>query len=184
MEFNGSKTQKNLETAYCGESKARNNYTFFAEAARNQGYEKIAAIFEETANNEREHGKIWFKILMGDRLNSTVDNLTMASETEHYEWTDMYARFAQEAKEEGFEQIAFLFDKIRNIEEMHDNRYRKLIQDIKTETVFSKPEEVIWECAKCGYTHTDKTAPQICPFCKHPQAFFFVKCHSFKPDNY
>lgn len=179
MEFKGSKTEANLQKAFCGESEARNRYTFFADIAKKAGYVHISNIFLETAENEKQHAKIWFQILMGDKINSTVDNLLIAAETENYEWTQMYAQFAQEAKEEGFDHIAFLMDKIRNIEEMHEARYRKLIADIKGELVFKKPEKVIWECGKCGYTHTSDEAPKICPFCSHPQAYFFIKCFNY-----
>lgn len=179
MEFKGSKTEENLKKAFSGESEARNRYTIFAEAAKKAGYVHISDIFLETAENEREHGKIWLQILLGDKIHSTIDNLIASSETEHYEWSDMYAKFAQDAKEEGFDHIAFLFDKIRGIEEMHETRYRKLISDIKGDLVFKQPEKVVWECAKCGYTHTAEEAPKICPFCQHPQAFFFIKCFNY-----
>lgn len=178
-ELAGTKTEKNLQDAYCGESKARNNYTFFAQQARKEGYEQIAGIFEETANNEREHGKIWLKLLNGGKLPDTIKNLGTAASTENYEWEDMYARFAKEAKEEGFDKIACLFETIRGIERMHMTRYMKLIEDIKNETVFQREEKTMWECANCGYTFEGEKSPEMCPFCRHPKAYFFEKCYNY-----
>ena len=173
-ELAGTKTEKNLQDAYSGESKARNNYTYFAKQARKDGYEHIAKIFEETANNEKEHGKIWFKLLNGGKVSDTLKNLETASGAESYEWEEMYARFAQEAKEEGFNKIAYLFETIRSIEKMHMTRYNKLIQELKSNTVFKKETNVLWECSKCGYRFDGEEAPKLCPFCKNPQKEFFV----------
>lgn len=178
-ELKGTKTEKNLQEAYCGESKARNNYTFFAEQAKKDGYIQIAKIFQETADNEKEHAKIWLKLLNGGNIKSTKANLETAASTENYEWEDMYARFAQDAREEGFDDIAFLFETIRNIEKMHMTRYNKLIEDLMKDIVFQKPEKIMWECAKCGYTFEGTTAPEICPFCKHPKGHFFEKCYNY-----
>lgn len=175
----GTKTEKNLQDAYCGESKARNNYTYFAKKARQEGYEQIARIFEETANNEGEHGKIWLMLLNGGKLPDTLKNLETAASTENYEWEDMYARFAQEAKEEGFEKIACLFETIRGIEKMHMTRYNKLVENIKNNEVFKKEDKTVWECAKCGYTFDGEEAPEMCPFCRHPRAYFFEKCYNY-----
>ena len=179
MNLKGSKTEENLKKAFEGESMARNKYLIFSENARKNGFIQISRIFQETAENEAMHGKIWLKYLMGKKFDSTLDNLIAAAEAEHYEWTQMYAEFAQTAKDEGFDEIAYHFDKIRNIEEMHDTRYTKLIADIKQENLFNKSEKVIWECAKCGYTHTSEKAPEVCPFCKHPQGYFFIKCFNY-----
>lgn len=175
----GTKTEKNLQDAYCGESKARNNYTFFAEKAKKDGYVQIAKIFEETASNEEEHGKIWLRLLNGGALKNTLDNLESAASTENYEWEDMYARFAKEAKEEGFDKIACLFETIRGIEKMHMTRYNKLVEDIKKGEVFKKEEKIMWECAKCGYNFEGEEAPEMCPFCRNPRAFFFEKCYNY-----
>ncbi len=178
-ELAGTKTERNLQDAYCGESKARNNYTFFAQQAKKEGYEQIARIFEETANNEKEHAKIWLKLLYNGNLPETIKNLETAASTENYEWEDMYARFAKEAKEEGFEKIACLFETIRNIEKMHMTRYNKLIEQLRKSRLFQKEHQITWECAKCGYTFEGETAPEICPFCRHPQGFFFEKCENY-----
>ncbi len=178
-DLKGTKTEKNLQDAYCGESKARNNYTFFAQQARKEGYEQIARIFEETANNEREHGKIWFKILNGGSVPSTLENLETAASNEDYEWEEMYAGYAKIAKEEGFEEISRLFETIRNIEKMHMTRYKKLIEDMTNDLVFKKPERVTWECGNCGFTLDSTEAPEACPFCKHPKAYFFEKCFNY-----
>ncbi len=174
MEFRGSQTEKNLETAFSGESQARNRYNIFADIARKAGYIHIARIFEETAENEREHGRVWYSILRGDSINSILENLMDAAEKEHYEWTNMYAGFSKTAKDEGFDHISFLFDKIRNIEKMHDHRYLNLIEDLKNEEEFKKTEKVNWECAKCGLVIHNEEAPKVCPFCQEPQGYFFV----------
>lgn len=175
-ELKGTKTEENLKEAFCGESQARNKYMFFAKQAQKDGYEHIAKIFEETALNEAEHGKIWYKILNGGKMPKTIDNLNSAAGTESYEWQDMYARFAKEAKEEGFEKISNLFECIRKIEKMHMERYQKLVEEIKENTIFSKEKIVTWECAKCGFNCENEEAPEQCPFCKHPKAYFFKKC--------
>ena len=164
QELCGTKTEKNLKEAYCGESKARNNYTFFAQQARKEGYEQIAKIFEETADNEKEHAKIWLKLLNKGDIAKTRENLKTAADTENYEWEDMYARFSSEAKEEGFTEIAFLFDRIRNIEKMHMTRYKKLLENLDNNTILSKEKTTIWECSKCGYTIEGKEPPEKCPF--------------------
>lgn len=170
----GTKTEQNLKEAFCGESQARNKYTFFSKQARKEGYIHIADIFDETAGNEEEHGKIWFKLLNGGKLSKTLDNLKTAASTENYEWEDMYARFANDAKEEGFDKIACLFETIRSIEKMHMTRYNKLIAEIEQDTVLKKDREVLWECSKCGYRFESKEAPELCPFCRHPKEYFFV----------
>lgn len=175
-EIEGTKTELNLIEAFCGESKARNKYTFFAKQAKKEGYEHIAKIFEETAENEAQHGKIWFKLLNGGKIPNTLNNLKTAAETESYEWENMYEKFAQDARDEGFEKIATLFDTIRTIEKMHMQRYKNIIENIKNNTVFNNKTEVTWECAKCGYNCINKQAPEHCPFCRHPQAYFFKKC--------
>ena len=179
MELKGSKTEKNLMCAFQGESEARNKYTFWAKKAKEEGYVQIARIFEDTANNEKEHAKIWLKLLSGGDIKSTTENLQCASDTEHYEWSQMYAKFAKEAREEGFDDIAFLFEKVINVEKMHDLRYKKLLDDIQGGSVFEREEEIVWECAVCGYTADSKKAPEICPLCKHPKAYFFEKAYNY-----
>lgn len=175
MDLKGSKTEKNLKTAFSGESEARNKYTYYASVAKKEGYVQIAKIFEETANNEKEHAKIWFKLLAGGDISGTIKNLEDAANGENYEWTDMYASFAKEAREEGFEDIAFLFEKVGEIEKQHEERYRKLLENLKTDKVFKKEEEVVWECANCGFSHKGLNAAETCPVCKHPRAYFFIK---------
>ncbi|CDC20612.1 MAG: rubrerythrin family protein [Candidatus Gastranaerophilaceae bacterium] len=175
----GSQTEKNLKEAFCGESQARNKYSFFAKQARKDGYVQIARIFEDTANNEAEHGKIWLKLLNGGKIPHTLDNLKSAASTENYEWEDMYARFAQDAREEGFDKIACLFELVRGVEKMHMTRYNKLAHDIEEKAVFKRDEAVMWECAKCGYTFEGEEAPETCPFCRHPRAYFFEKCYNY-----
>ena len=177
MELKGSKTEANLQTAFAGESMARNKYTYFASKAKKDGYVQISQIFEETAANEKEHAKIWFKLLEG--IGSTPENLLAAAEGENYEWTDMYAQFAKEAKEEGFDHIAFLFEEVGKIEKEHEARYRKLLENVKGDFVFSKDGDVVWECSNCGHIVIGKKAPEVCPVCNHPQAYFKVKA-----DNY
>jgi rubrerythrin len=179
MELKGTKTEANLRTAFSGESQARNKYTFFASKAKKEGYVQIAKIFEETANNEKEHAKIWFKLLYGADMKTTAENLEDAAEGENFEWTDMYAEFARVAKEEGFNQIAALFEKVGNIEKMHEERYRKLLANVKEDLVFSKDGDTIWECANCGHICIGKKAPEICPVCSHPQAYFMVKAENY-----
>lgn len=179
MDLKGSKTEKNLMEAFAGESQARNKYTYFAGQAKKEGYVQISKIFEETANNEKEHAKIWFKLLHGGSVGNTAENLQSAAEGENYEWTDMYQRFAKEAKEEGFTQIAFLFEKVALIEKEHEARYKKLLSNLAEGTVFEKDEEVVWECANCGHVFRGKSAPDVCPVCNHPQSYFMVKANNF-----
>ena len=178
-ELKGSKTEKNLQEAFAGESMARNKYTYYASQARKDGYEQIAKIFEETANNEKEHAKIWFKLLHGDAVPATAENLLDAAQGENYEWTDMYARFAQEAREEGFTKIAALFDMVGKIEKEHEERYRKLLANVEGQLVFSREGDCIWECANCGHIVIGKKAPELCPVCKHPKAFFQIKAENY-----
>lgn len=178
MELKGSKTRQNLLTAFAGESQARNKYNYYASKARKDGYEQIAAIFEETASNEKEHAKIWFKLLH-DGIPSTKENLLDAAKGENYEWTDMYHGFALVAKEEGFDDIAALFEEVGKIEKEHEERYLKLLENINKDIVFKKEEPVVWQCANCGHLHYGNEAPEECPVCAHPKAFFLVKA-----DNY
>ncbi|HIY59339.1 MAG TPA: rubrerythrin family protein [Candidatus Eisenbergiella pullistercoris] len=177
-ELKGSKTEKNLETAFAGESMARNKYTYFASKARKEGYVQIANIFEETANNEKEHAKMWFKLL-NDGIGSTAECLQAAAEGENYEWTDMYAAFAKEAKEEGFDEIARLFEGVAAIEKEHEERYRKLLANVENGLVFSKDGDTIWQCSNCGHIVIGKKAPEVCPVCAHPQAYFQVKAENY-----
>ena len=179
MELKGSKTEKNLMTAFQGESMARNKYTYFASKARKDGYEQIAAIFEETANNEKEHAKIWFKLLNGGEINSTIDNLNEAADGENFEWTDMYDNFAKDAKEEGFDKIAYLFEGVAKIEKEHEERYRKLISNIDNELVFSSDNDTIWICRNCGHVVIGKKAPEVCPICNHKKSFFERKANNY-----
>lgn len=179
MELKGSKTEKNLMTAFAGESQARNKYTYFASKAKKEGYEQIAAIFEETANNEKEHAKIWFKLLNGGEVPTTTDNLSSAAEGENYEWTDMYAEFAKVAKEEGFDHIAYLFEGVAKIEKEHEERFKKLLSNINDELVFSSDGETIWICRNCGHIHIGKKAPKVCPICNHPQSYFERKANNY-----
>ena len=179
MELKGSKTEKNLWEAFAGESQARNKYTYFASKAKKDGYEQIAAIFEETAQNEKEHAKIWFKLLNGGEIPSTVDNLQAAAGGENFEWTDMYARMAKEAKEEGFNEIAFLFEEVGKIEKEHEERYLKLLANVKDGLVFSKDGDRIWKCRNCGHIVVGKQAPEICPVCAHPKAYFEIKAENY-----
>lgn len=174
MEFKGSKTEKNLMDAFAGESQARNKYTYFASKAKKEGYEQIAAFFEETAGNEKEHAKMWFKYLNGGEVPSTVENLKAAADGENFEWTDMYARMANEAKEEGFTEIARKFELVGNIEKRHEERYRALLANIENNTVFTKPVEKVWICRNCGHIHIGQSAPTVCPTCNHPQSYFEV----------
>ena len=172
MNLNGTETEKNLWTAFAGESQARNKYTYFASKAKKEGYEQIAAIFEETANNEKEHAKMWFKLL--DGIGSTPENLKAAAEGENYEWTDMYDGFAKTARKEGFEAIAKLFEGVAAIEKHHEERYRKLLKNVEDKVVFSKDGDAIWQCRNCGHIVVGKEAPAVCPVCAHPQAYFEV----------
>ena len=179
MELKGSKTEQNLMTAFAGESQARNKYTYFASKAKKDGYEQIAAIFEETANNEKEHAKMWFKELNGGEIPSTIDNLLAAAEGENYEWTDMYKNFAETAKEEGLDDIAALFEQVAAIEKEHENRYKKLLKNIEDEVVFSNDGDTIWICRNCGHIVVGKKAPEVCPVCKHKQSFFERKANNY-----
>ncbi len=177
-ELKGTKTEANLLAAFAGESQARNKYTYYASKAKKEGYNQIAAIFEETANNEKEHAKMWFKLVYGG-IGTTVDNLKDAASGENYEWTDMYAQFAKEAKEEGFDQIAELFEGVAKIEKEHEERYRKLVANLEKGEVFRKPDVVIWQCSNCGHIHVATTAPEACPVCDHPKAYFQVKAENY-----
>jgi rubrerythrin len=179
MELKGSKTELNLKTAFAGESQARNKYTYYASKARKEGLEQIANIFEETANNEKEHAKIWFKLLHDGDVPSTAVNLGDAASGENYEWTEMYAEFAKIAKEEGFTRIAFLFDSVAKIEKEHEERYRKLLENVEDNKVFVSEDIVIWQCSNCGHIHIGKTAPEICPVCSHPKAYFQRKATNY-----
>ena len=179
MELKGTKTEKNLMEAFAGESQARNKYTYFASKAKKDGYEQIAAIFEETANNEKEHAKMWFKLLNNGQIPSTAENLKAAAEGENFEWTDMYAEFAKTAKEEGFDRIAYLFEEVGKIEKEHEERYLKLLDNVNGELVFSKDGEKIWKCRNCGHICVGKEAPDVCPVCNHPQAFFEIKAENY-----
>ena len=178
MELKGSQTEKNLQTAFAGESQARNKYTYFASKAKKDGYEQIAAIFEETANNEKEHAKKWFKLLNGG-IGTTEENLKAAAEGENYEWTDMYDGFAKTAREEGFDAIAKLFEGVAAIEKHHEERYRKLLKNIEDKVVFSRDGDCIWQCANCGHVVVGKNAPEICPVCDHPQSYFQILAENF-----
>ena len=178
MNLKGTKTEANLQTAFAGESQARNKYTYFASKAKKDGYEQIGKIFLETAENEKEHAKLWFKLLNGG-IGSTAENLEAAADGENFEWTDMYATFAKEAREEGFEAIAKLFDGVAAIEKTHEERYRKLLANVKEGLVFSKDGDMVWECANCGHLHFGKKAPEVCPVCAHPQAYFKLRAENY-----
>lgn len=169
----GTKTEQNLKEAFAGEAMARNKYTYYAKKALKEGYNDIAKYFEITAENELQHAKLWFEALHGSSIPSTIENLEDAASGEHYEWEDMYARMAKDAKEEGFDHLAFLFETVGKIEKGHEERYRKLLDHVKNGTVFSRDENVTWECGKCGHRHTGTEAPELCPVCKHPKAYFF-----------
>ena len=178
-ELKGTKTEANLQTAFAGESMARNKYTYYASKAKKDGYVQIGKLFEETANNEKEHAKIWFKLLHGGEMPDTATNLLDAAEGENYEWTDMYAGFAVTAHEEGFEEIAILFEKVAAIEKMHEERYRKLLANVEGGLVFSRDEDMMWECSNCGHVVIGKKAPELCPVCKHAKSYFMIH-----PTNY
>ena len=178
-EIKGTQTEKNLQTAFAGESQARNKYTYFASKARKEGYEQIADIFEETARNEKEHAKIWFKLLNGGEIGTTAENLKAAAEGENYEWTDMYDTFAKTACEEGFPRIAKLFEMVGAIEKHHEERYLKLLDNVNKEIVFSRDGDTIWQCANCGHIVIGKKAPGACPVCAHPQSFFQVEATNY-----
>ena len=179
MELKGSKTEKNLMEAFAGESQARNKYTYYASKAKKEGYNIIADKFEQTANNEKEHAKIWFKLLHGGEVPSTMDNLKDAAAGENYEWTDMYARMAKEAREEGFEELAAQFEGVGAIEKRHEERYNKLLNNIETKKVFEKDEAVVWECRNCGHVVVSKHAPAECPVCHHAQSYFQVLVENY-----
>ncbi len=177
MNLKGTKTEKNLWEAFAGESQARNKYDYFASKAKKDGYVQIAALFEETAKNEKEHAKLWFKHLAG--IGSTPENLAAAAEGENYEWTDMYAKFAKEAREEGFEELAKQFEGVAAIEKEHEERYRKLLKNIEDEVVFSRDNDVIWHCTNCGHIMIGKKAPELCPVCAHPRDYFQIKAENY-----
>ena len=179
MELKGSKTEQNLLAAFAGESQARNKYTYFASQAKKQGYEQIAQLFLATADNEKEHAKIWFKLLHDGAIPDTTANLTAAAEGENYEWTEMYKEFAATAKEEGFDRIAFLFEKVADIEKHHEERYRKLLENLDNDTVFKKSEPVEWICVNCGYIHNGAGALEKCPVCAHPKAYFEIRSTNY-----
>ncbi len=179
MELKGSKTEQNLMTAFAGESQARNKYTYYASAAKKEGYEQIAAIFQETADNEKEHAKLWFKALHGDKIPETPVNLADAAAGENYEWTQMYAQFAQEAKEEGFARLEYQFAAVGAIEKHHEERYNKLAKNIEDGIVFEKDGKVYWQCRNCGYIVETSKAPELCPVCAHPKAFFQVEAENY-----
>jgi Rubrerythrin len=179
MELKGTKTEQNLKTAFAGESEARNKYTYYASKAKKDGYEQIGAIFEETANNEKEHAKMWFKLLHGGEVPTTEENLLDAATGENYEWTDMYDGFAKTAREEGLNHIAFLFEEVGKIEKEHEERYKKLLSNINDEIVFSNEGEAIWICRNCGHINVGKKAPLVCPVCSHPQSYFERKAENY-----
>ncbi len=178
MNLKGTKTEQNLLNAFAGESMARNKYTYYASKAKKEGYEQIANFFLETANNEKEHAKIWFKLLH-QGIPNTIENLKDAANGENYEWTDMYSQMAKDAREEGFEHIAKLFEEVGKIEKEHEERYLALLKNIEDGKVFEKDEEVVWQCANCGHIHTGKNAPNVCPVCAHPQAYFQVLAKNY-----
>ena len=177
MELKGSKTEKNLMAAFAGESQARNKYTYFASVAKKEGYEQISAIFAKTADNEKEHAKMWFKAL--GELGNTAENLLHAAEGENYEWTDMYATFAKEAEEEGFVELAAKFRMVADVEKTHEERYRKLLHNVEVQEVFKKSEITMWECRNCGHLVMGKQAPELCPVCAHPQSYFEVRAENY-----
>ncbi len=179
MDLKGTKTEKNLMEAFAGESQARNKYTYFASQAKKDGYEQIAAIFQETADNEKEHAKMWFKLLNGGKISSTEENLKIAAEGENYEWTDMYDRMAKEAKEEGFDHIAYLFSEVAKIEKEHEERYKKLLENVKDGKVFEAGEIKVWKCRNCGHIVVGTKAPEVCPVCAHPKAYFEIKAENY-----
>ena len=179
MELKGSRTEANLLAAFAGESQARNKYTYFASKAKKDGYEQIAAIFLETAENEKEHAKIWYKLLKGGEMPSTEENLKEAASGENFEWTNMYPEFAKVAKEEGFNKIAYLFEAVGKIEEEHEARYKKLLENVEGDLVFSKDGDKIWKCRNCGHICVGKDAPEVCPVCSHPKSFFEIKAENY-----
>ena len=176
-ELKGTKTERNLQTAFAGESQARNKYTYFASVAKKEGYEQIAALFQKTADNEKEHAKMWFKELQG--IGNTMQNLKAAAEGENYEWTDMYATFAKEAEEEGFTALAEKFRRVGEIEKSHEERYRALLSNVEMQKVFEKSEQTMWECRNCGHLVMGNKAPEVCPVCAHPQSYFEVRAENY-----
>lgn len=178
-ELKGTKTEANLMTAFSGESQARNKYTYYAEKARENGYEQIAAIFTETANNEKEHARLWFELLRGKTDYITTDDLRDAADGENYEWTDMYKSFAQDARAEGFDHIAYLFDRVAEIEKEHEQRYRKLLENIENGLTFSRDGDRLWICRNCGHIHIGHAAPAMCPVCMHPKAYFELRAENY-----
>lgn len=179
MELKGSKTEENLRTAFAGESQAHTKYLYFASKAKKDGYVQIGELFEATAKNEKEHAKIWFKLLNGGDIPTTAENLASAADGENYEWTDMYDGFAKTAKEEGFDEIAFLFEKVGAIEKTHEERYRRLLANVKEGVVFSRDQDMIWECSNCGHIVIGPKAPEVCPVCKHPKSYFMIKAENY-----
>ena len=177
MNLKGTRTEANLLAAFAGESQARNKYSYYASKAKKEGYEQIAALFEATANNEKEHAKMWFKLAHG--IGTTAENLADAAAGENYEWTDMYATFAKEAREEGFDKIADLFEKVAAVEKEHEERYRKLLANVEGGLVFSRDGDMIWECRNCGHIHIGKAAPEVCPTCAHPKAYFELRAQNY-----
>ena len=177
--YTGTKTEENLKKAFAGESEARNKYTFFASKAKKDGYEQIAAIFTETADNEKEHAKMWYKELHDGAVEDTETNLEAAAEGENYEWTDMYKGFAETAREEGFDDLAEKFEEVALIEKSHEERYRRLLANVREKKVFSKDGEAIWVCRNCGHVVIGKSAPDVCPVCNHPQAYFELKASNY-----
>lgn len=178
-DLKGTKTERNLQEAFAGESMARNKYSYFASKARKDGYEQIAAIFEETANNEKEHAKLWYKLLNGGEVSDTLANLKAAAEGENYEWTDMYAKMAEDADAEGFPEIACRFRAVAAIEKHHEERYRRLLQNIEEGIVFSREGDTVWICRNCGHIHIGKKAPEVCPTCLHKRSFFEIKAENY-----
>ena len=178
-ELKGTKTEANLMAAFAGESQARNKYTYFASKAKKEGYEQIAALFTETAENEKEHAKMWFKLLNGGEIDTTANNLKAAAEGENYEWTDMYDRMAKDAEEEGFKDVAYLFRAVGAIEKEHEERYRKLLANVEDGIVFSRDGDKIWKCRNCGHIHIGKEAPEVCPVCAHPQSYFKLRAENY-----
>ena len=178
-ELKGTKTEKNLMEAFAGESQARNKYTYYASKAKKDGYVQIAALFEETANQEKEHAKLWFKHLQGGAVKGTIENLEDAAAGENFEWTDMYKRMAQEAREEGFDEIAAQMEGVAAIEKLHEERYLKLLNNIKQDIVFSRDGDTMWQCSNCGHVVIGKKAPEMCPVCNHPQAYFQIKAENY-----
>lgn len=179
MELKGSKTEENLRNAFSGESMARNKYTYYAAKAKKEGFEQIASIFEETANNEKEHAKMWFKLLHDGDVPSTIDNLKDAINGENFEWTDMYSSYAKVAREEGFDNIAYLFEEVGKIEKEHEERYKKLLNNIEEGIVFSRDGDMVWQCRNCGHIVIGKKAPEVCPVCKHPKSYFEIKKENY-----